>query len=607
MLTQCPECNTTFRLHVRQLQAAAGKVRCSRCHTAFNALDHLVEPSPPAEEPPPAPRTEGSGESAAVTTPPGETDALDALINELECGISQPDATAPDDNAAQPASLITTALDAINVTQEDDETGRDALPTTTVEVIREDDTAQEPGDTLDDLFEEAITTAEDEASEDITDDLFEEAITTAEGEVPEDTTDDLFEEAITTAEDEAPEDITDDLFEEAITTAEDEAPGDITGDLFEESLDTTPADDFATIFEESAAPDTADAPDAPIEEPVVDEALFDAFLDEVEPDIPYDTPLMDELVDEVATDVAKREPDSFDSLTQADMDVFFTEPATPAPDASPAETRQPGEALLNETPSDETPIESTEPPPPPAPLTSTAPPAEAPDPLAPFSEAQLESLLSPTEKQAAEEEALNRDVPHAPAELDLADEESPTVEESTPPPTIDYDLRAELMTQARPGSGAAPLLWGVGVVLLCAVLALQYLYYHRLQLVENPRLRPLLTALCELGDCQLPPRRDLGRIELRDHLMQFHPNYEQSLLLSATLANRAGFAQPYPLVEVVMTDIEQRVVARRRFPPAQYLTNYHEGDRFAANSEVALLLEVLDPGNQAVGFEFRFY
>jgi hypothetical protein len=170
----------------------------------------------------------------------------------------------------------------------------------------------------------------------------------------------------------------------------------------------------------------------------------------------------------------------------------------------------------------------------------------------------------------------------------------------------DYALPAEL-TDVRRGTGGATLLWGAGVVLLCATLALQYLYYHRLQLVERPALRPLLTTLCELTGCQLPPRRDLGGIELTESQMQFHPNYEQSLLLSATLTNRADFAQPYPLVEVVMTDIEQRVVARRRFPPAQYLANYREGALFAVNSEVPLLLEVVDPGNQAVGFEFRFY
>jgi hypothetical protein len=121
---------------------------------------------------------------------------------------------------------------------------------------------------------------------------------------------------------------------------------------------------------------------------------------------------------------------------------------------------------------------------------------------------------------------------------------------------------------------------------MCSGLVLQYLYYFRLQLVENPRLRPIIATMCNVTGCELPPRRDLGRIELAEHLMQFHPTYEKSLLL---------------------TDIEQRVVAQRHFLPEQYLNNYRSGDSFAANSEVPLMLEVLDPGNSAVGFEFRFY
>jgi predicted Zn finger-like uncharacterized protein len=501
MLTQCPECKTTFRLHVSQLKAAAGKVRCSRCDTTFNALDHLFEPSPPAEAPlqvdTPQPVTEPltepgmallvqtaeeNEESAApVTTPPEEEDALSTFIEDLEGATTTPDETTDD-------------LFGETFTTEEGE---------------------EPDDTTYDLFGELFTIEDDEEPDDTTDDLLGEAFTTGDVEEPDDTTDDLFGETFTIEDDEKPDETTDNLFVDAFTIEDVEEPDDTTDDLFGETFttgevdepDDTLPDGFTTIFEE-----TVDH-EATIEEPLTNGELPDALLDEVEPEI--DTPY----------------------------------------DALPAEE---------------------------------------------------------------EEETLKEASSYAAEELDLADENTATGEGTTPPdelpqieaagplPAVDYTLPAEL-TQARQGSGATPLLWGVGVILMCALLALQYLYYQRLQLVENPQLRPLLTTLCKLGGCQLPPRRDLGRIELSDHLMQFHPNHEQSLLLGATLVNRAGFAQPYPLVEVVMTDIEQQVVARRRFSPAQYLPSYRDGDSFAANSEVALLLEVLDPGNQAVGFEFRFY
>ncbi|MET0656855.1 MAG: MJ0042-type zinc finger domain-containing protein, partial [Steroidobacteraceae bacterium] len=33
MLTQCPECQTTFRITPAILRAASGQVRCGRCRT----------------------------------------------------------------------------------------------------------------------------------------------------------------------------------------------------------------------------------------------------------------------------------------------------------------------------------------------------------------------------------------------------------------------------------------------------------------------------------------------------------------------------------------------------------------------------------------------
>ncbi len=47
MYTECPECQTTFRLTAQALRQAHGRVRCGGCGSAFNALDNLSE-EPPA-------------------------------------------------------------------------------------------------------------------------------------------------------------------------------------------------------------------------------------------------------------------------------------------------------------------------------------------------------------------------------------------------------------------------------------------------------------------------------------------------------------------------------------------------------------------------------
>ena len=51
MFTQCPDCQTTFRVSTQVLQQAGGRVRCGGCGTAFNALEHLSEDDQHQAEP----------------------------------------------------------------------------------------------------------------------------------------------------------------------------------------------------------------------------------------------------------------------------------------------------------------------------------------------------------------------------------------------------------------------------------------------------------------------------------------------------------------------------------------------------------------------------
>ncbi len=51
MFTQCPQCQTVFRVTVAMLKAAQGRVRCGRCSHVFNALTFLID-QPDADVPP---------------------------------------------------------------------------------------------------------------------------------------------------------------------------------------------------------------------------------------------------------------------------------------------------------------------------------------------------------------------------------------------------------------------------------------------------------------------------------------------------------------------------------------------------------------------------
>lgn len=54
--TQCPSCQTRFKVNDKQLSAANGLVRCGRCSHVFNATEHFVSPeSAVPQQPGPAP------------------------------------------------------------------------------------------------------------------------------------------------------------------------------------------------------------------------------------------------------------------------------------------------------------------------------------------------------------------------------------------------------------------------------------------------------------------------------------------------------------------------------------------------------------------------
>src|SRR5688572_26313233 len=50
MLTQCPNCQTTFRVTTEILRVADGQVRCGRCQTQFDALERLIDENEAAPE-----------------------------------------------------------------------------------------------------------------------------------------------------------------------------------------------------------------------------------------------------------------------------------------------------------------------------------------------------------------------------------------------------------------------------------------------------------------------------------------------------------------------------------------------------------------------------
>lgn len=152
--------------------------------------------------------------------------------------------------------------------------------------------------------------------------------------------------------------------------------------------------------------------------------------------------------------------------------------------------------------------------------------------------------------------------------------------------------------------------WALASAVLAAALAVQAAWIERARWLESDGWRPRIDAVCarlEALGCRLPPRRDLDRLALSSRDIRPHPSVAGALIISATVRNDAPFAQAFPAVEIVLSDLDERRVAMRRFEPAEYLTDPQQrAAGLAAGASAALVFEVVDPGRDAVAFEFRF-
>lgn len=152
--------------------------------------------------------------------------------------------------------------------------------------------------------------------------------------------------------------------------------------------------------------------------------------------------------------------------------------------------------------------------------------------------------------------------------------------------------------------------WALGAMLLLLLLLWQAVLQFRNELVVLfPEAKPALQEICDLLDCELslPHKADLLSIEASD--LHPDPDNKDHLLLSATLKNRAPFAQTYPHLELTLTDTADQPLLRKVIMPNEYLP---EGTvvpaGFAANGEIVvnLALEVASVG--AAGYRlYLFY
>lgn len=149
--------------------------------------------------------------------------------------------------------------------------------------------------------------------------------------------------------------------------------------------------------------------------------------------------------------------------------------------------------------------------------------------------------------------------------------------------------------------------WVLTCMALALVLGGQVAWAQRNVLLKDPQTGQWLRESCATLGCHLPPVADVSQLHLLARDVEAHPSVAGALMISATMRNEAPFTQPYPVISLVLADAAGHRVAMRRLRPSEYLDDaatLRAG--MAPGATTAVVLEVEDPGNKAVAFEFGF-
>ena len=296
------------------------------------------------------------------------------------------------------------------------------------------------------------------------------------------------------------------------------------------------------------------------------------------------------------------------------------------------------DCLLEETPSSTAQAKTT-----PAVIPRHAPPAPTPPP-APRTEVDLPAFVAPTPPPQSIDAHQSPNTQREPtlteekssADSDISDTQPGDAPDEDMPPLSEEEAQAlgkatglilPRETTEIPGYSK----WSEGVMntqlslpeekvtrwpfvivalLLMIVLAGQLVFCFRSEIATlEPRLRTPLASFSKLFDAELPlpSRAELVSIETSD--LQTDTAHGNLLVLTATVRNRANFAQAYPALELSLTDALDTAIARRVFLPSEYLSPKTPIDQpFAPNTDISVHLWLEAKELTAAGYRlYVFY
>jgi len=157
---------------------------------------------------------------------------------------------------------------------------------------------------------------------------------------------------------------------------------------------------------------------------------------------------------------------------------------------------------------------------------------------------------------------------------------------------------------AAPRNRPHPLLL-LSLIVLSGALGLQIILVERETLARNPAWRPALGRLCLLAGCHLSSWRQPDAFTVVNQSIEADPKQAETLVVLLSFRNSAQWPQPWPQIELALTDINGRIIGLRRFRPKDYV-NEDQDREIKAGQTVSVEIAIQEPAGKAAGFTFGF-
>ena len=146
----------------------------------------------------------------------------------------------------------------------------------------------------------------------------------------------------------------------------------------------------------------------------------------------------------------------------------------------------------------------------------------------------------------------------------------------------------------------------LGLVILLLGITIQIMLAYRDALAKQQNLRPIISQLCLLTNCQLADWRQPEAFLPLQHSVTADPTQSGVLLVQLSFTNTAQWPQPWPQIELSFTDVQGQKIGLRRFRPSEYL-NKRQAPDIKANQSVSVEITIQETSSKADGFTFDFY